>query len=88
MLRTALLWASTNPFLARRLPRYALVPRATRLVKGAYREPPEVAFPRKKRVGRRKVPMPGAPRRLLGNICRRPAVQVGPQALCSPPALT
>jgi proline dehydrogenase len=30
MLRTALLWASTNPFLSRRLPRYAFVRRATR----------------------------------------------------------
>ncbi len=30
MLRTALLWASTNPFLARRLPRYRFVKRAVR----------------------------------------------------------
>ena len=30
MLRTALLWASTNPFLSRGLPRYAFVRRATR----------------------------------------------------------
>jgi proline dehydrogenase len=30
MLRNALLWASTNPFLAERLPRYASVRRATR----------------------------------------------------------
>jgi proline dehydrogenase len=30
MLRTALLWASTNPFLARRLPQYGFVRRATR----------------------------------------------------------
>jgi len=30
MLRNALLWASTNPFLAQRLPRYGFVKRATR----------------------------------------------------------
>lgn len=30
MMRSALLWASTNPFLARRLPRYGFVRRATR----------------------------------------------------------
>ncbi len=30
MLRNTLLWASTNPFLAERLPRYGFVRRATR----------------------------------------------------------